>query len=64
MQKLEGWFDKEVHIPMMKQPTTVKKKSIATPAQVTATVQVIHPVDHNVDFPSIYNVDNIDVSNN
>ena len=64
MQKLEDWFDKEVHIAMMKQPTTVKKKSIAAPPQVTATVQVIHPVDHNVDFPSIYNVDNIDVSNN
>ena len=42
MQKLEDWFNKEVHIPIMKQPTTVKKKSIATPPQVTATVKAIH----------------------
>ena len=61
MQKLEDWFDKEVHIPIMKQPTTVKKKSIAMPPQVTAAVQAICPVDHTVDFLS---VDNIDVSNN
>ena len=31
---------------------------------MTATAQVSHPVDHNIDFPSIYNVDNVDVSNN
>ena len=39
MQKLEDWFDKEVHIPIMKQPTTVKKKSIATPHQVASAVR-------------------------
>ena len=31
MQKLEDWFNKEVHIPIAKQPTNVKEKSIATP---------------------------------
>ena len=64
VEKLEDQFDKEVHIPMMKQPTTMKKKSIATPPQVTAMAHVSHPVDHNINFPTIYDVDNIDVSNN
>ena len=64
MQKLEDQFDKEVHTPIVKQPTTVKKKSTATPPQVIATVKVIHQDDHNVDLLSIYDVDNIDVSNN
>ena len=64
LKKLEDWFDKDVHIPMMMQPTTVKKKNIAAQPLVTATVQVIHLVDHNIDFPSIYDVDNVDVSNN
>ena len=31
MQKLEDWFNKKVHIPIMKQPTNVKEKSIAMP---------------------------------
>ena len=42
----------------------MKKKSIGTPPQVTATAQVSCTVDHNIDFPSIYDVDNIYVSNN
>ena len=59
MQNLEDQFKKEVHIPIMKQPTTVKKKSIATPPQVVSAVRekVSHRVDHNVDFPTIYVVD-------
>ena len=63
IQELEDQFDKEVHIPIMKQPITVKKKSIATPSQVTAAVRdkVTCRVDHNVDFLSIYDVDNMDV---
>ena len=63
-QKLEDQFDKEVHIPMMKQPTTMKKKCIATQPQVTPTAKVSHPVQHNVDFLSIDNDDDIDASNN
>ena len=39
MQKLEDQFDKEVHIPIMKQPTTMKKKSIATPPQAASAVR-------------------------
>ena len=66
MQKLEDQFDKEVHIPIMKQPTTVKEKSIATPHQVASAVRekVIRGVDHNVDFQSIYDIDKMDVLNN
>ena len=30
MEKLEDWFNKEVHILITNQPTTVKEKSIAT----------------------------------
>ena len=63
-QKLEDQYDKEVHIPMMKQPTTMKKKSIAIPPQVTASAKASHPVEYNIDFLSIDDVDNIDVSNN
>ena len=48
-QKLEDQYDKEVHIPMMKQPTTMKKKSIAIPPQVTASAKASHPVEYNID---------------
>ena len=66
MQKLEDQFNKEVHIPIAKQLTTVKEKSIATPHQVASAVRekVIWGVDHNVDFPSVYDVDEMDFSNN
>ena len=55
MQKLEDHFNREVHILIMKQPTTVQKKSITTPHQAESAVREkgIHRVDHNVDFPSI-----------
>ena len=66
MQKLKDQFNKEVHIPIMKQPTNVKEKSIAMPHQASSAVRekVIHGVDHNADFPSTYDVDEMDVSNN
>ena len=38
-QKLAGWFDKEVHNPMMKQPTTIKKKNTGTPPHITTTAK-------------------------
>ena len=41
MQKLKDQVDKEVHIPIVKKPTIVKKKSI-TPPQVTDAVRVSH----------------------
>ena len=55
MEKLEDQFNKEVHIPIMKQPTTVKEKSISTPHQAASAVRekVIPGDDHTVDFPSI-----------
>ena len=48
---------------MMKQCTTVKGKSITTPHQVASAVRekVIHGVHHNVDFPSMNDVDEMDV---
>ena len=49
---------------MLKQPTTMKKKSTATPPQVAATAKVSQPVEHNVDFIFIDDDNDIDVSNN
>ena len=63
-QKLEDWFDKEVHIPMMKQPTTIKKKSTATPPHITTTAKASQPVEQNIDFIFLDDDDDdINVSN-
>ena len=40
MQKREDQFNKEVHIPIMKQPTNVKEKRIATPHRASSAVRV------------------------
>ena len=66
MQKIKDRFNKEVHIPIAKLPTTVKEKSMATPHQAASAVRekVICGVDHSVDLPSIYDVDEMGVSNN
>ena len=83
-QKLEDQFDKEVYIPMMKQPTSMKKKkSITAPPHITTTAQASqqvvqkktsatpthittitkgsHPVDQNIDFIFL---DEVDIMNN
>ena len=59
MKKLEDRFNKEVHIPIAKQPTTVKEKSTATlqMAPLALRGKVIPGVDHGVELPSIYDVE-------
>ena len=44
----------------------MKEKSIATPHKAALAVRgkVIPGVDHSVDFPSIYDIEDMDVSNN
>ena len=66
MKKLEDRINKEVHIPIAKQPITVKKKSTATMQTAPSALRekVIPGVDHSVDFPSTYDVEELDVSNN
>ena len=66
MKKLEDRFNKEVHIPIAKQPTTVKEKSTATlqMAALALRGKVIPGVDHGVELPSIYDVEEYNVSNN
>ena len=66
MEKLEDWFNKEVHIPIAMQLTTVKEKSIATPHQAASAVreEVSPGLDHSVDFPSIYDIEDMDVLTN
>ena len=56
MKKLQDRFSKEVHIPIAKQPTTVKEKSTATThiAALALREKVIPGVDHSMDFPSTY----------
>ena len=62
-QKLEDQFDKEVHIPMTKQPTTIKKKNTTTPPNVTTTAKASQPVEHNIDFIFLDNDNDNNVSN-
>ena len=66
MKKVEDKLNKEVHIPIAKQPTTVKEKSTATMQMTASTLRekVIPGVDHSVDFPSTYDVEELDASNN
>ena len=58
MEQLEDQFNKEVHIPIAKQPSPMKEKSIATPHQVASAVREkgIPGVDHSVDFLSIKDI--------
>ena len=53
VKKLEDRFNKEVHIPIAKQPTDAALRE-----------EVIPGVDHSVDFPSFYDVEELDVSYN
>ena len=64
MKTLEDRFNKEIHIPIAKQPTTVKDKSTATMQRAASALRshVIPGVDHSVDFPSTYDVEEFDVS--
>ena len=66
MKKLEVRFNKDVHIPIAKQPTTVKEKSTATMQMAASALRekVIPGADHSVDFPSTYDVEELDISNN
>ena len=59
MKKLEDRFNKEVHIPIGKQPPTVKEKNTATTQTAASEFRgkVIPRVDHSVDFPSTYDVE-------
>ena len=63
MKKLEDKFNKEVHIPITKQPTTVKEKSTATMQMAASALRekVIPGVDHSVNFPSVYDVEELEL---
>ena len=58
MTRLENWFNKEVHILIAKQPPTVEDNNSATTQMVASALRenVFPAVDHNVDFPSTYEV--------
>ena len=43
-QKLEDWFDKEIYIPMTKQPMSIKKKNVTAPPHITITAQASQQV--------------------
>ena len=66
MKKLEDRFNKEVHIPIAKQPPTVKEKNTATIQTAASAMmgKVIPGVDHIVDFPPTYDVEELDLSHN
>ena len=64
--KLENQFNKEVHIPIAKQPPTVKDNNSATTQTLDSPLRgkVFTAVDHTVDFPPMYEVEEFDHSHN
>ena len=66
MKKLEDRFNKEVYIPVAKQPPTVKDNNSATTQTVTSGLgeRVFSRVDHSVEFPSTYEVKELDIPHN
>ena len=66
MTKLKNWFNKEVHIPIAKQPPTVEDNNSATTQTVASSLRAkVYPgVDHTVNFQSTYEVEEFDHSHN
>ena len=62
----EDRLNKEVHIPTAKQPSTVKDNNSATMQTVASALRekVFPGVDHSVNFPSTYEVEELDLSHN
>ena len=58
MKKLEDRFNKEVHIPIAKQPRTVKDSNM-----LPCKLLLLHS-HHSVDFPLNYEVEQLDLSRN